>query len=89
LPMRVDGLLPLPVCVEALNPFTEAEFHRLRIQTVRQELDESGEMVPFTEDDDPFDEHYGRRSSGFMESDAMTAWSISRIESLMIRHAHC
>jgi hypothetical protein len=58
LPMRVDGLLPLPVCVEALNPFTEAEFQRLRIQTVRQELDADGEMVPFTEDDDPFDENY-------------------------------
>jgi hypothetical protein len=59
LPMRVDGLLPLPVCVEALNPFTEAEFQRLRIQTVRQELDESDEIAPFTEDDDPFDENYG------------------------------
>jgi len=75
LPMRVDGLLPLPVCVEALNPLTGAELQRLRIQTVRQELDEDGEMVPFTEDDDPFDEKYeapiygiyGVRSDGCLE----------------------
>ncbi len=59
LPVRVDGMLPLPVRVEAPNPLAGAEFRRLRIQTVRRELDEDGGMVPFTEDDDPFDENYG------------------------------
>ncbi len=59
LPIRVDGSLPLPVCVEASNPLVGAEFHCLRIQTIRLELDEEGGMVPFTEDDDPFDENYG------------------------------
>ena len=58
LPLRVDGSLPLPVCVEAANPLAGAEFPRLRIQTVRQELDEDGGMEAFTEEDDPFDEHY-------------------------------
>jgi len=59
LPMWADGSLPLPVCVEAPNPLAGAEFYRLRIQTVRHELDEEGETAPFTEDDDPFDENYG------------------------------
>jgi hypothetical protein len=75
LPIRVDGLLPLPVCVESPNPLMKAEFQTLRIQTVRQELDENGGMVPFTEDDDPFDENYeapiygiyGVRSDGCWE----------------------
>jgi len=55
LPIRVDGFLPLPVCVEASNPLVVAEFRRLRIQTVRQDLDEEGNMAAFTEEDDPFD----------------------------------
>jgi hypothetical protein len=59
LPMWADGSLPLPVCVEALNPLSGAIFHRLRIQTVRNELNEDGGIAPFTEDDDPFDENYG------------------------------
>ena len=58
LPMRVDGSLPLPVCVEAPNPLMDAEFQHLRIQTIRHEWDEDGEVAPFTEDDDPFDENY-------------------------------
>lgn len=59
LPLRVDGSLPLPVCVEAPNPLAGAGFQRLRVQTVRQDLDEDGGIVPFTEDDDPFDEDFG------------------------------
>jgi hypothetical protein len=59
LPMKADGSLPLPVCVEAPNSLAGAEFRRLRIQTVRREWDEDGGMVVFTEDDDPFDESYG------------------------------
>ena len=58
LPMRVDGSLPLPLCVEASNPVAGAEFQRLRIQTVRREWDEEGGVAAFTEDDDPFDENY-------------------------------
>lgn len=58
LPMRVDGSLPLPVCVEAPNPLAGAEFQFLRIQTVRRELDDDGGLAAFTEDDDPFDDNY-------------------------------
>lgn len=75
LPMKVDGSLPLPVFIELPNPAIETEFQRLRIQTVRQEMGEQGGMVPFTEDDDPFDEDfgtpifgiYGVRSDGCLE----------------------
>ena len=59
LPIRVDGLLPLPVCVETPNPLTGAEFQGFRIQTIRHELDEDGGVGVFSEDDDPFDENYG------------------------------
>lgn len=59
LPVWVDGSLPLPVCVEAPNPLAGAEFHRLRIQTVRHEADGEGGMTAFTEGDDPFDDEYG------------------------------
>lgn len=59
LPMRVDASLPLPVCVEAPNPLAGADFSKLRIQTIRRELDAEGDFAPFTEDDDPFDENYG------------------------------
>jgi hypothetical protein len=59
LPIQTNGTLPLPICVEARNPHPNAEFRRLRIQTMRRELADDGEMVPFTEEDDPFDENYG------------------------------
>lgn len=58
LPMRVDGSLPLPLCVEVPNLVAGAEFERLRIQTVRQEWSEEGGFTAFTEDDDPCDENY-------------------------------
>ena len=58
LPMRVDGSLPLPLCVEVANPLPGAEFQRLRIQTVRPVWDEDGGFAVFTEDDDPCDENY-------------------------------
>ena len=58
LPMRVDGSLPLPLCVEASNPVAGAEFQRLRIQTVRREWEEEGGVAAFTEVDDPFDENH-------------------------------
>lgn len=59
LPLWVDGSLPLPVCVEVPNPLTEAEFRWLRVQTVRNVLGEYGEVTPFVEGDDLFDENYG------------------------------
>jgi hypothetical protein len=64
LPMRVDGSLPLPLCVEASNPVAGAEFLRLRIQTVRHAWDEEGGVAAFTEDDDPFDEDYSVPACG-------------------------
>lgn len=60
LPMRADGSLPLPVCIEAANPLARATFSQLRIQTIREVLGADGEVVPFVEDDDPFDENYGQ-----------------------------
>lgn len=59
LPMGADGSLSLPISVEAPNPIAGAEFHRLRIQTIRRELDEVGDIATFAEGDDPFDENYG------------------------------
>lgn len=64
LPMRVDGSLPLPVCVEAQNPLADAEFQRLRIQTIRCEWDDDREVAAFTEEDDPFDENYSAPAFG-------------------------
>jgi hypothetical protein len=60
LPMRVDGSLPLPVCIEAANPLARAIFSQLRIQTIREVLGADGEVTPFVEGDDPFDENYGQ-----------------------------
>lgn len=59
LPMIADGSLPLPICEEARNPLADAPFRRLMIQTVRQELGAEGKTVPYTEEDDPFDENFG------------------------------
>ena len=50
--LRIAFKLRLP------NPLGDAEFQHLRIQTIRHEWDEDGEVAPFTEDDDPFDENY-------------------------------
>jgi hypothetical protein len=58
LPMWMNGSLPLPVCVEAPNPVANAEYQRLRIQTVRHERTEGGGTFAFTENDDPFDENF-------------------------------
>lgn len=73
LPVKADGSLPLPVCVEAPNPLAGAAFRRLRIQTVRRELDGDGGTAVFTEDDDPFDENYGAPEFGIygVEEDGM------------------
>jgi hypothetical protein len=58
LPMRVDGFLPLPVCVEVPNPVAGAAYRRLRIQSVRHDWGQDDETAAFTEDDDPFDEDH-------------------------------
>jgi hypothetical protein len=59
LPLMADGLLSLPICVEAPNPLAGAEFQRLRILTIRHLIGDDGGAEAFQEDDDPFDECYG------------------------------
>jgi hypothetical protein len=56
LPVKADGSLPVPVDVSAANPSAGSEFVRFRIQTVRARGET--DMVPFTLDDDPFDQAY-------------------------------
>lgn len=76
LPMWVDGSLPLPFAVEARNPLAGAEFQRLRIETLRHEYGEHGGEAAFTQDDDPYDEHYAApffRISGVMEDGRLEA----------------
>jgi hypothetical protein len=58
LPVQVDDNLRLPVDVRAPNPIAGSEFRTFRIQTVRDAL-EDGDVVPFTTDDDPFDDEFG------------------------------
>ncbi len=58
LPIQADDKLRVPVDVRAPNPIGGSEFREFRIQTVRDDLDESG-VVPFSTDDDPFDEEFG------------------------------
>lgn len=57
LPIRTDNKLRLPVDVRASNPIAGSEFREFRIQTVRDALND-GDVVPFTTDDDPFDEEF-------------------------------
>lgn len=59
IPLHADGAIPVPVCEEFPNPNAGAGFARLRIQTVREELVEAGQVTPFTEADEPFDEYFG------------------------------
>jgi hypothetical protein len=56
LPMRADGSLCLPVDVRAANP--ASAFKEFRIQTLRDDLADN-DVIPFTEDGDPFDEELG------------------------------
>jgi hypothetical protein len=94
LPIRVDGSLPLPLCMEAANPMAGAAFQRLRIQTMWREMCEEGGVVPFTEEDDPFDENfasphyaiYGVDADGFLEhiSDCDTYTSARRLLGMLL-----
>lgn len=58
LPIRIDGILPVPVDVRAINPIAASGFREYRIQSVRNGT-EYGDVVPFTPDDDPFDDEFG------------------------------
>lgn len=57
LPVRVGGDLPIPVDLTAPHPQAGAGFKAFRIQTVRGQ-DEDGDIVPFTADDEPYDEEF-------------------------------
>ncbi len=57
LPIALDDNLPLPIDVRAPNPVPGSPFRELRIQTMRNSLD-GDDAVPFTADDDPFDEEF-------------------------------
>jgi hypothetical protein len=58
LPIRADGSLPIPVDVRGLNPIIESGFQEFRIQTLRHVL-AGDEVVPFTQNDEPFDDDSG------------------------------
>jgi len=57
LPVIVDGKLPVPVDVSALNPVAGSSFKKFRIQTVRDAIG-SNESIPYTSGDEPFDEQF-------------------------------
>jgi hypothetical protein len=57
LPVISDGKLPIPIDLTAVNSVTGSAFHKFRIQTVRNSL-EDNEPVPFVAGDDPFDEDF-------------------------------
>jgi hypothetical protein len=58
LPIPADDTLRFPVDVRAPNPISGSEFREFRIQTVRDDL-ATGDIAPFSADDDPFDEDFG------------------------------
>ena len=58
LPIRIEAGLPVPVDVLARNPASGAAFCEFRIQTVRDSNDDDL-SVPFTADDEPYDEDLG------------------------------
>ena len=59
LPIIQDGKLPVPCDVIANNPTPNSQFRKFRIQTVRHENEEDGDIKPYTMDDEPFDENFG------------------------------
>jgi hypothetical protein len=58
LPIILDDKLPVPIDVTALNPVLGSPFREFRIQTVR-DLIEDGDAIPYSADDEPFDEEFG------------------------------
>lgn len=63
LPVKADGILPVPIDISAGNPVLGSEFRSFRIQTVREGGD--GAIEPFTGWDDLFDESFGPPFFGF------------------------
>jgi hypothetical protein len=59
LPVMLDDTLPIPINVSAPNPVSESPFRELRILTLRDSI-EDGDPTPYTSDDEPFDEEFGR-----------------------------
>lgn len=59
LPIIQDGKLPIPCDIIADNPMSNSSFRKFRIQTVRNENEEDGDVMPYTMDDEPFDENFG------------------------------
>jgi len=74
LPVVTDDKLPVPIDLTAGNPVTGAAFHKFRIQTVRNSV-EDNEPTPYVAGDDPFDENfssfyfslYGVDTTGLLE----------------------
>ena len=58
LPIKNDGVLPLPVCVSAKNPVAGSAFIELRIQTIRTHLEDEDEHA-YVDGDEPFDAEFG------------------------------
>jgi hypothetical protein len=59
LPVILDDELPIPIDLSAPNPISGTGFREFRIQTVRDSV-EDGDPMPYTGDDEPFDEEFGR-----------------------------
>lgn len=63
LPIAPDDALPLPVDFRVVSPVAGSPFRELRIQTVRDSL-EDGDVVAFTSADDAFDQELEPRYFG-------------------------
>ena len=57
--LMTSRALLIPVNVTALNPVSGSLFCEFRIQTVRDSI-EDGDSNPYSVDDEPFDEEFGR-----------------------------
>jgi hypothetical protein len=58
LPIKHDGVLPLPVCVSATNPVAGSAFTELRIQSIRTHLEDEDKHI-YGDGDEPFDSEFG------------------------------
>jgi hypothetical protein len=58
LPIKLDDALAIPVDVRSTNPSISSGFREFQILTMRNRT-EDGHPVPFTSNDDPFDEDFG------------------------------
>jgi len=58
LPIGLSDKLRIPIDLRASNPVPESSFLQFRIQTVRC-LIEDNDTVPFTSEDEPFDDEFG------------------------------